>query len=63
MRVTVLVARLVLGALFGVLLWRFFFKDSGAHIAAILGAGMVALAYIIERMRIKRTSGADSESP
>lgn len=63
MRITVLVARLVLGGVFGVFLWRVFFPRSGVHVAAILGAGMVALAYIIEKMRVKRTSREDKPAP
>jgi tryptophan-rich sensory protein len=57
-KLVVFVIRLILGAIFAVILTRFFYPKAG--IVFIVGAGiaLVGLAYITEYVRIK---GRDSD--
>jgi hypothetical protein len=51
----VFIIRIVLGAVFAVLLSRFFFPDAGLHHVIGLGVILVGLAYVAEYFRIRRT--------
>jgi hypothetical protein len=51
----IFIIRIVLGAVFALILSRFFYPDAGLHYVIGLGVLLVGLAYGAEYFRIRRT--------
>jgi uncharacterized membrane protein YoaK (UPF0700 family) len=49
----IFIIRAILGAVFGVVLTRFFYPEASVIFVGVLCAGLIALAYLTEYLRIR----------